>query len=138
MINTIDMQHMRYINLFENVTRIATRHCFNYNEAIYFCVPRNLLSKAIGRNAENIRRLSETLNKRIKVIAGPRGIEDLRNFVQDIVSPVTFKNIEYNQHEAILTATTQSKAALIGRNKRRLLEMQKIINDFFKKEFKIV
>ena len=38
----------------------------------------------------------------------------------------------------ILTAGSQSKAALIGRNKRRLLELQRIAKDYFGKEFRIV
>jgi hypothetical protein len=38
-----------------------------------------------------------------------------------------------------LTAgNTQNKAALIGRDKRRLLEMQKIIKDFFSRDFRII
>lgn len=138
MISTIDMQHMRYINLFERVAGIRTRFCFVYNEAIYFCVPRNLVSKAIGKDAFNIKKLNHILNKRIRVIAYPDGLEDLRFFVQSIVNPVIFKDIGVVNDEVVLNASMQSKAALIGRNKRRLLEMQKIIKDFFGKEFRIV
>ena len=138
MINTIDMQHMRYINLFEKVTGIATNFCFIYNEAIYFCVPKSLISRAIGKGAENIRELSEILSRRIRVIASPDGIEDLRDFIQSVVNPVIFKNVGVVDEGVVLTATPQSKAALIGRNKRRLLEMQKIVKDFFGKEFRIV
>ena len=47
-------------------------------------------------------------------------------------------NINISDNEIVLTAGSQSKAALIGRNKRRLLEMQKIISDYFAKDFRIV
>jgi transcription antitermination factor NusA-like protein len=138
MVSIIDMQHMRYINLFEKVTKVSTRFCFNYNETIFFCVPRNMVSRSIGDGARNIKKLNEILGRKIKVIPLPKGISDARIFIGNIVSPVMFKGLEVKGDEIILNASTQSKAALIGRNKRRLIEMQKIVNDFFRKEFKIV
>ena len=138
MVNTIDMQDMRYLNLFGKITRVYTRFCFMYNEAIVFCVPKPLLPKALGENAKNIRKMNEILRKRIKIVAKPKGIQDAKSFIESIVNPVTFKDLEIKDDEVILTAGSQSKAALIGRNKRRFLEMQKVIKDFFGKEFRIV
>jgi len=138
MTKTIDMQDMRYLNLFEKVTRVSTRFCFSYNNNVVFVVPRNLVSKAIGENARNIKRINEILGKRVKVISSPRGIEDAKKFIESIVNPVTFKNLEIKDNEIIITAGSQSKAALIGRNKRRLIELQKIAKDYFKKDLRIV
>ncbi|MEK6945413.1 MAG: hypothetical protein AABW63_01330 [Nanoarchaeota archaeon] len=134
---TIDMQIMRHLNLFEKVTRIRTNFCFRYNETIFYCVPRPLIARALGEKARNIRRLSEILGRRIRVIPMPEGIEYAKQFVQNIVDPITFKDLSINEGEIVLNASSQNKAALIGRNKRRLLEMQKIIKDFFGKEFRI-
>jgi hypothetical protein len=92
----------------------------------------------LGPEARNIRRMNEILRKRIKVISIPRNIGDIRSFIGAIVSPVTFKNLEIFPNEIVLTAGIQSKAALIGRNKRRLIEMQKIVKDFFNRDFRIV
>ena len=138
MIKTIEMQDMRYLNLFEKITRINTRFCFKYNEAIVFCVPRPLISKAIGGGGRNIKQINEILKKRIKIIPSPRGIQDVKMFIGQIIKPVTFKDLEIKNNEIIVTAGKQSKAALIGRNKRRLLEMQKIVHDYFDKEFRII
>lgn len=138
MIKTINMQDMRYLNLFSKITRVSTRFCFKYNEAIIFCVPKHLISKSIGEGGKNIKQISEIIKKRIKIIQSPRGIQEVKSFIQAITKPVTFKDIEIKDNEIILTAGSQSKAALIGRNKRRFLEMQKIIKDYFGKEFKIV
>ena len=136
--NVIDMQDMRHINLFERITKISTRFCFKYNENIVFCVPRNLVSKAVGENGRNVKQLSEILRKRIKIITAPNGIADVRMFFGNIVSPTTFKDIEVKDNEIIITAGSQSKAALIGRNRRRLLELQKIAGDFFGKDLRVV
>ncbi len=138
MVVTIDMQDMRYLNLFSKITRIQTRFCFKYNETLVFCVPRMLISKSVGPNRRNVKQLNQIIRKKIKIIPLPKGIEDVSVFIQNIVSPQTFKEIEIKENEIVLTAGRESKAALIGRNKRRLLEMQKIIKDFFKKEFRIV
>jgi len=138
MAGTINMQDMRYLNLFRRITGISTRHVLRYNEMILFCVPKEMISRAIGPEARNIKRMSEILGRRIKVIPLPLGIQHARPFIQAIVAPVEFKDLEIKDNEMILNAGSMSKAALLGRNKRRLLEMQKIIKDFFGKEFKII
>jgi NusA-like KH domain protein len=138
MVNTLDMQDLRYLNLFEKVTGIRTHYCFEYNNAVIFCVPREFVSRAIGPEARNLRRISEIIKKRVKVIAIPNNSQDIRRFIELVVSPVTFKDLEISTNEIILNAGSQSKAALIGRDKRRLIEMQKIIKDFFKKDFRII
>jgi len=105
---------------------------------LIFCVPKNFVMKAVGENAKNLKRMSEIIGKRIRVIPLPRGIQDAKNFIENIISPVTFKDLEITEKEIILNAGgTQNKAALIGRDKRRLIEMQKIVNDYFGKEFRI-
>jgi len=137
MVNTIDMQEIRYLNLFEKIMRVRTRFCFRYNDSIVFCVPKPLMAKAIGENGKNIKKMSEILGKKIKVVIAPQGIGDVKLFVQAVVSPITFKNLEIKDNEVIVTGGTH-KAALIGRNKRRLLEMQKVVKDFFGKEFRVI
>ena len=135
---TIDMQDMRHLNLFGKITQVRTRFCFNYNNLIIFCVPKNLVSRAIGENGRNIKRINEILSKKVKVVSKPEGIHEIKRFVEAIVSPVTFKDLEVKDNEIILTAGFQSKAALIGRNRRRLHELQKILKDYFGKELKII
>ena len=50
MVNTIDMQDMRHLNLFNQISRVRTRFCFKYNNTLIFCVPYLMLQKAIGEN----------------------------------------------------------------------------------------
>jgi len=138
MAGTISMQDMRYLNLFGRITGISTRYVFKYNEMIIFCVPKSLVMNAVGPNASNLRKISDILGKRIKVIPTPSGMQHIRQFIQAIVSPVEFKDLEIKGDEIVLTAGSMNKAALLGRNKRRLAEMQQIIKDFFGKEFKII
>jgi transcription antitermination factor NusA-like protein len=109
-----------------------------YNEHIVFSVPMGLLSKAIGENARNIKKLNEIIGKRVKIVPSPRGIQDAEKFLEKVVSPTQFKELEVTDNEIIITAGNQNKAALLGRNKRRLIELQKIAKSFFGKDLRIV
>jgi len=132
------MQDMRYLNLFNQITHVPTRFCFKYNDFIIYCVSKPLVSKAIGEQGKNIKRIREILRAKVKVIPKPSGIGDARHFIANIISPVSFKDLEIKENELIITAGSRNKAALLGRNKRRYLEMHKIVKDFFGKELKIV
>ena len=138
MVNTINMQDMRHLNLFAKVTRINTRFSFPYNGAIVFCVPRPMIFRAVGRGAGNIKKLNEILGKKIKIIASPRGIEDAKTFIEDVVKPVAFNGLEINDKEIVIDAGgMQNKAMLLGRNKARLLELQNIVKGFFGKGLRV-
>jgi len=127
----LDMQFIRYANLFSKVTKIRCSHCFEYNNAIVFAIPRRFIMMAIGKNNINLEKLSKIISKRIKIVAIPNGKEDITGFVTMITKPIKFSGIEIKGDEAIITAGIQSKAALIGRGKIRLNEMENILGQYF-------
>ena len=138
MVNTIDMQDLRRLALFRKITRLETRYCFSYNEILMFCVPKREVSIALGRNGENLRKMSDILKRRVRIIPLPSGIDDAKSFIQSIIAPVGFTGIEITPDEIVINAGSENKAALLGRNKRRFLEMKKIVKDFFKVDYKII
>jgi transcription antitermination factor NusA-like protein len=101
-------------------------------------VPYPLLGKAIGENGINIHKMKEILRRKVRIIPNPRGIQDIKTFIENIINPLVFKNIEIKENTIIISANKQNKAGLIGRDKKRLKEMQSIIRDFFEKEFRII
>jgi len=133
---TLDMQFIRYLNLFEKITRVRTKNCFFYNNVIIFGVPHILVSKAIGEGGNNIKKMSEILNKRIKVISFPS--RNIFEFVCKIIEPVKFKSLEMNDKEVIINEGRQSKAALIGRNRQRLEELNQIVKEYYGKDVRII
>ena len=138
MVSTINMQDMRYLNLFNKITRIQTRFCFMYNETLVFCVPKPKISQALGKSSENLKKISGIIKKRIRVVPIPRGIEDARKFIELIISPATFKEMEITMDQIIITAgSVQNKATLLGRNKKRLEEMKRIVKDFFGLDYRV-
>ena len=137
MTNTLVMQDLRYINLFSKITRVNTRYFFRYNNMLVFFVPKRLVSKALGKDAENLRKMSKILGKRIRVVAQPKDLKDVKAFIAAIISPITFNDVEVVGDEVVVNAGKMNKAALIGRDKKRLSEMKQIIKTFFHKDFRV-
>ncbi len=135
----IDMQAMRYINLLDKVSNVKTRKCFIHNNIIFFAVNKNLVSRAIGPSAFNIKRIQEKIGKKVRIIPEDDGITDCKRFIEDIVSPIRLRAIEIKDNCIIITPrSSQNKAALIGRNKRRYLELKKILHDTYSLDVRIV
>ena len=135
---TIDMKCMRYLNLFEKITGVRTKNCFSYNNFVIFAVPGALMSRVIGENGKNAKQVSYILGKKVKIVSLPENARETEKFVADIVSPFTFRNLEVTDKEIIIYANKDSKAALIGRNKIKLEELKKIIEEYFGKELRLV
>lgn len=133
MADVIDMQLMRYINLFAKTTKIQTTKVFVYNNQIVFAIPKTKVSIAIGKGAVNVKKLNEILRKKIKVIAMPvvddnRGISE---FIKAVVAPIEFNGVEVREDSVIINAGRQSKAALIGRGRQREKELADVLKNFF-------
>lgn len=137
MTKTFDMQFIRYMNLFSKITRVEPKHCFAYNNMLVFVVTREAIQMAIGRDNSNLKKLSDILGKRIRVLAQPSGSKDLNNFVQTLVSPIQFEKLEVveaenSDKEAIITTSgREAKAMLIGRGRVRESELKEILNQYF-------
>ncbi len=124
--------------MLDRESRVKTTKCFVYNNTIFFAVPESMMSRAIGPSALNIRKIQEQVGKRVKIIREPVGTNQIEKFVEDIVEPVRFKSVQIESNIVIVNAGPQSKAALIGRNRRREVELKQIVHDFFGMDLKIV
>ncbi len=147
------MQLMRYINLFGKITRISTTDCFVYNNTLYFAVPKSLMSQALGKNAENVKTISEVLRKKIRIVAAPMNdnfnksesgkqkSEILKQFVTNIVAPIEFEDLIFDPttQAAVISGSRDSKAMLIGRDRVRAKELEEVLTRTFGiKELKFV
>ena len=131
---TLDMRFIRYLNLFEKIVGVRAKHCFFYNNMLVFVVPFHKLPKAVGVGAKNLKKVGGLLRKKIRIIPSPSGREDIKKFVSSIIYPVEVREINFNSNGGnylVINAGRQSKAALIGRNKERLHEMKKIVEEYF-------
>ena len=100
-----------------------------YGFYLIFIVPELELSKAIGQNGVNAKKISATINKKIKIISYN---SDKGEFVKSIISPIKFKELKFDDNSLVIKAGTQSKALIIGKNSVRLKELKGILERYFK------
>jgi len=129
----LDMQFMRYINLFEKITRVRTSVCFSYNNFIVFGVKKQEVSDAIGKNASNVKEIAQVFGKKVKIVGMPKDKtqSDVEEFVSSLIAPAQFNKFEIVNNEAVLGATMENKAILIGRNSQRQKELEEILKRYF-------
>jgi N utilization substance protein A len=135
----IDIRKIRYLNLFERITKIRGRDCFFYNNMVFFAVNSDDIFKAIGKNSENLKKLSGIIGKRIRIITYPSKIKDASKFILQIITPLELREITINDKEVVIDAgSREAKALLIGRDKKKLEELENIIKSFFGCDIKVI
>ena len=135
---TLTMQTMRYINVLDQAAKVKTSKCFVYNNTVFFAVPKALVAKAIGPGARHIKSIQQKLGRKVKIIQeAEEGA--VSKFVSSIVSPVEFTSAEIKDGELVIKAgNMQNKAGLLGRHKKRLEELKKIVQGVFRVDVKVV
>lgn len=140
MATIIDMQQMRYINLLSKVSGVEPNFSFLYSGQLFYLVPLRSVSKAIGKDAVNARKISSIVNKKVKIIATPKRDDEAQilKFVIGLIEPVETNKIEVKESDVIISASRMSKANLIGRNRFKEKQLSKILKDVLGKGLKFV
>ncbi len=125
------MRAIQYLNLFERITRIKTRYCFEFNNSIIFAVPGYLVSKAIGEKGINVNKLSRIMNHKVRVVAIPSVPADIAHFIETLIYPVKFKRIIIETNKVTIQAGPQARALIIGRNRTRINNLKNILEKYF-------
>jgi len=124
----LNLEAIQYINLFSRITGTRARDCFEYADHLIFEVAPFMISRTIGENGANIKKLSGLIKRKIKVIATT---QDMEEFIKAIIYPVKFKNIQRENDELIIFAPSQFKALLIGRGGAKLEQLKEILKNHF-------
>ncbi len=128
---TLEIQFIQYMNFFEKLIGLRTRHCFSFNGIIFFVVNPGFVRRAIGKNASNIKRLTEKLRRRVRIIASPSSTRDAEKFVCSLIYPIQIKRFIIEGNEASIIAPREARAMIIGRNKVKLAELENILKEYF-------
>ena len=127
----IDITLIGYITTFENITGTNVKDCFiNKNSQVVFVVKTGQGSRAVGRNASNLKKIEKLLHKKIKIIEFN---ENPGEFVKNAIYPLKSPEIKLNENKevTIKTDSTHLKALLLGRDKANLKELQEIVKKYF-------
>ena len=108
-----DINVLNIMKTFDNVTHAKLKDCIVEEEKIIFIVSENELSKAIGKNASNVKRLAEILKKKIKIVEFS---SDTLKLIKNFIHPLKADNIyEENGIVVLESADSKVKGLLIGR-----------------------
>ena|SRR3989344_301597 len=130
-IKTLNQESIQQINLFENITKARVKELFINNEQYIFIIEKGDMSKAIGKQGSNIRRISALLRKKIKVVEYD---ENALKFFNNLLYPLKIEDIKKTEKAIEVTSDTKTKALLIGRDRRNLKFYSKVLKEYFNTE----
>ncbi len=132
-----DMVIMKIIAMFERLTHIQAKDCFENNDIIYFLVPEPDVHRAVGKDAHNVKKISGMLQKKIKIIGYS---EDLCQFVRNMVRPLQVKEVTVEGKTVTIKDDDQrTKGLIIGRNAQNLRALERHVKRHFDiEEIKVV
>lgn len=135
-VQKLDMRTMGYITMFEKITKTeALDFLENKGQSIFF-TKEGTARKALGKNGNNVKKLSNLLKKKVRVVELS---EDPKKFILDLIHPLQPSSIEIKEKEMVLHFnTTEERARIIGRNGSNLEFLNKLVENYHQLKLKIV
>lgn len=119
---------IKIISIFEKVTETHARDCIVTDSCIYFLVNNDKVGLAVGKNGQNVKKLSKSFKKNIKIFGYSNNLEE---FIKNIIPNI--KKLESNNSHLIVTVSKKERFAVIGRRGENI----KAIREFLKRNFHI-
>jgi transcription termination/antitermination protein NusA len=131
-----DNQLIKLISLFSSITKTQPKDCFVDGMGLLTFVVDENMGLAIGRGGENIRRLEDSLKRRIKVVEFAPQVDA---FVANLLRPLKVQNVEVKDNIVIITPAPESRGFIIGRAAQNLRNYESIVKRYFDvKELRVV
>ena len=114
---------IRYIALFESLTRAVARDCYidDENDRVIFVVKKGDMGLAIGKNGTNINRVKRSIGKHIEIVEFSGDVDE---FVANALQPVSVKKVQVVTKEskklAYVEVTSKDRGIAIGKNGRNI------------------
>lgn len=128
-----------WMSIFQKIARVDVKDCFiDKRDLLIFVVDKSHLSKAIGRNAMNIRALEKMLKRKIKILEYD---PDVVSFVKNIVHPLKITDAAVVDNViTLMPQDSRTRGYLIGRAASSLRNTEMIVKRYFPdtKEIRVV
>jgi len=135
---TLDMEMIKFIALFEKITRAHVKDAFFNKERLVFVVLEGEMGKALGKKKANLYKIEKLLNRKIKIVEfNPNVLQ----FIVNLLYPLKVEDMK--EEEGIITITgtdMQSKGLIIGARAQNLRNYESIVQKYFPdiKELKVI
>lgn len=130
---------LKLMSLFESITRTRLKDCFiDSNNILTFIVVNGDIGKAIGKDASNVKKLENMLNRKIKIVEFDSSV---LGFIRNLVYPIRPRNVvEEADIVTIESSDSKSRGLLIGRNASSLRNFEAITKKYYPKlkEIKVI
>ncbi|HIH31709.1 TPA: NusA-like transcription termination signal-binding factor [Candidatus Woesearchaeota archaeon] len=132
-----DLELIKIINLFENITKARVKDAFYMKEVLTFIVFEGDMFKALGKNLVNLHRIEELLKKKVKIVEFNN---DLVKFTANLIFPYKVKSITVEDKiVTIIDDDTKTKGLIIGAKAQNLRQYESVVKKYFDiEEIKVV
>ncbi|WP_029163862.1 NusA-like transcription termination signal-binding factor [Saccharolobus islandicus] len=126
-------EEIRYISLFQEVTRANVRDCIidNENNRIIFLVDSKDMGVAIGKSGINVKKLRKIIGKDIELVAYSDNLEEL---VKNLMSPARVRSVKVvntsSKKSVYISIDPQDKGLAIGKNGRNVARAKLILKRY--------
>lgn len=127
-------EEMRYIALFENVTKATAVDCLidDKNERLIFITKQGEMGLAIGKGGKNVNMLRKIIGKPIEIVEYADSAEQL---IKNSLLPARIKEVrpieKPDKKIIIVEVEPKDKALAIGKNGKTIDKTRKLVQRYF-------
>ncbi|MDH7508808.1 MAG: NusA-like transcription termination signal-binding factor [Methanomassiliicoccales archaeon] len=126
---TLTEETLRYISLFESITKTRVRDCLETEDKLVFVVNPGQANKAVGKGGENVIRMKNATGKNIQVIEYS---DEPEEFIRNVFYNYNVQSVKIENRGNIIHATVtvdpKVKGRAIGKNGKNLKIARDIVN----------
>jgi transcription termination/antitermination protein NusA len=127
----LDQRMIGFITMFEKISKARVKDCFEEDDTLIFVIKEGDVFKAVGKGGATLRKVSDKLRKKIKVIEFS---SDIKKFIHNLLYPGK-PEIEIAETKIVIKAKdAREKGQIYGRDRSNLKKVQGIVSKYFKVE----
>ena len=121
----INQQEMHYMAIAEGVTRAPIIDCLERENRITFIVAKGKLGKAVGKEANNIKKLEKFFKKEVRFVEYD---DDKKQFIINLFKPFKLDRIiiDEERNRVSVVVNERDKGKAIGKDGRNIKILREI------------
>ena len=121
-----NMDSIRLLNLFENITNVPVKDCYINHDTVYFIVEEGKIGLAIGKGGSSIKNVERAIEKKVKVYEySSNPTEFVKNLIPQAKEVSLINNGE--TREIQIKVDKSDKGFVIGRGGEKIKVYREIL-----------
>ena len=124
-----DIDMIKIINLFEQVTHARVKEAFYLKDVLTFIIFEGDKFKALGKNLANLHKIEQMLQKKVKIVEFD---SDMTKFITNLIYPYRVESIVLNDKTVTISdSDTKTKGLIIGAKAQNLRMYESVVKKYF-------